>query len=588
MPALLEKIATLELEISRTQKNKATAKHLGDLKAKLCAARRELISPEKGGGGGKAKGFEVQRFGDSRCALIGFPSVGKSSLLTALTGVQSEAAAYEFTTLTCIPGVINYNDCKIQLLDLPGIITGAAQGKGSSHGEHVGCLECPMRLASLAMRALSFRYSTGWFFGFMVALNADCQQETFPCDRGHRCVDASRICDGLVDCVDASDEANCGTAGQAPGDHESESHPGDVMSVAALEQAELARTVARAHRREQDGRKRAEQEKKLKESLLQEAQKALRSSDEEKSRCQNAEQGTECFSHVLYAMSHGIFEHPHWYPGLSSDSDFSDFQALLHLLPQNGCPRPCRGATCLQLRLQPLCLLRVDWLQQVELIQHPSWYPELTAESSKRELAKSLWQRGDPNCYRPCHLGEENDPHLLELVRTPRQKEGTHLRPASKPHPGATVPQAAAPVSTERCDEHGVTYLPLDMPGVVPQFAETARRCQELCSYQPGAAYYSFDRPTSTCHCQAAEVGMRHQGSWGFVSGSVGCNGVTLHPDTQLIVHNLDIGCYQAGVFFSGTASSESYEANSLRCQRRCQTAPELCEHFVYFRGTRV
>mmetsp|Transcript_46717 Transcript_46717/g.84321 ORF Transcript_46717/g.84321 Transcript_46717/m.84321 type:complete len:412 (-) Transcript_46717:95-1330(-) len=126
---VLEKIAALELEISRTQKNKATAKHLGDLKAKLCAARRELIAPDKAGGG-KQAGFEVQRFGDSRIALIGFPSVGKSSLLTALTGVESEAAAYEFTTLTCIPGVIHYNDCKIQLLDLPGIITGAAQGKG--------------------------------------------------------------------------------------------------------------------------------------------------------------------------------------------------------------------------------------------------------------------------------------------------------------------------------------------------------------------------------------------------------------------------------------------------------------------------
>eukprot|EP00931_Biecheleriopsis_adriatica_P050682 TRINITY_DN29365_c0_g2_i1.p1 TRINITY_DN29365_c0_g2~~TRINITY_DN29365_c0_g2_i1.p1 ORF type:complete len:413 (-),score=104.91 TRINITY_DN29365_c0_g2_i1:123-1361(-) len=129
MPGLLEKIATLELEISRTQKNKATAKHLGDLKAKLCAARRELMEPSKAGGG-KQAGFEVQRFGDSRIALIGFPSVGKSSLLTALTGVASEAAAYEFTTLTCIPGVIHYNDCKIQLLDLPGIIMGAAQGKG--------------------------------------------------------------------------------------------------------------------------------------------------------------------------------------------------------------------------------------------------------------------------------------------------------------------------------------------------------------------------------------------------------------------------------------------------------------------------
>jgi len=32
--------------------------------------------------------------------------------------------------LTCIPGVIHYNDAKIQLLDLPGIIEGAADGKG--------------------------------------------------------------------------------------------------------------------------------------------------------------------------------------------------------------------------------------------------------------------------------------------------------------------------------------------------------------------------------------------------------------------------------------------------------------------------
>mmetsp|Transcript_2779 Transcript_2779/g.8903 ORF Transcript_2779/g.8903 Transcript_2779/m.8903 type:complete len:408 (+) Transcript_2779:111-1334(+) len=127
--SVLQKIADIEYEMSRTQKNKATTTHLGFLKAKLCALRRELLEPTKAGGG-KQAGFEVQRYGDSRVALIGFPSVGKSSMLSALTGVQSEVAAYEFTTLTCIPGVIYYNDIRIQLLDLPGIIVGASTGRG--------------------------------------------------------------------------------------------------------------------------------------------------------------------------------------------------------------------------------------------------------------------------------------------------------------------------------------------------------------------------------------------------------------------------------------------------------------------------
>ena len=54
----------------------------------------------------------------------------QSTLLSTLTKTQSEAASYEFTTLTCIPGVIEYKGANIQLLDLPGIIEGASQGKG--------------------------------------------------------------------------------------------------------------------------------------------------------------------------------------------------------------------------------------------------------------------------------------------------------------------------------------------------------------------------------------------------------------------------------------------------------------------------
>lgn len=115
--------------MARTQKNKATSSHLGLLKARLAKLRRELITPQ-GGGGGSGEGFDVAKTGDARVGFVGFPSVGKSTLLSNLAGVYSEVAAYEFTTLTTVPGVIRYRGAKIQLLDLPGIIEGAKDGKG--------------------------------------------------------------------------------------------------------------------------------------------------------------------------------------------------------------------------------------------------------------------------------------------------------------------------------------------------------------------------------------------------------------------------------------------------------------------------
>lgn len=115
--------------MARTQKNKATNKAIGLLKARLAKLRRELIEP-KDGGGGAGEGFDVAKTGDARIGFVGFPSVGKSTLLSNLAGVYSEVADYEFTTLTTVPGVIKYNGAKIQLLDLPGIIEGAKDGKG--------------------------------------------------------------------------------------------------------------------------------------------------------------------------------------------------------------------------------------------------------------------------------------------------------------------------------------------------------------------------------------------------------------------------------------------------------------------------
>lgn len=147
------KIKEIETEYARTQKNKATEGHLGILKAKLSKLRRELLEysggGKRGGGGASERGFEVSKSGDTRVGLIGFPSVGKSTLLTQLTGTFSLAAGYEFTTLTAIPGTMHYRGAKIQILDLPGIIEGAKDGRGRGRQVLAAALTCNVILIVL-------------------------------------------------------------------------------------------------------------------------------------------------------------------------------------------------------------------------------------------------------------------------------------------------------------------------------------------------------------------------------------------------------------------------------------------------------
>lgn len=117
MSTTAAKIKEIEDEMAKTQKNKATSYHLGQLRAKLAKLKRELITPSSSGGGGGA-GFDVARTGIATVGFVGFPSVGKSTLMSGMTGQDSLAAAYEFTTLTTVPGELaqRCNDGRVPLL----------------------------------------------------------------------------------------------------------------------------------------------------------------------------------------------------------------------------------------------------------------------------------------------------------------------------------------------------------------------------------------------------------------------------------------------------------------------------------------
>ena len=128
MVSVEEQIRAVEDEIRTTPYNKATSHHIGRLKAKLARLREQRQKMASGRGGGE--GYGIKKSGHATVVLMGYPSVGKSTLLNALTDAKSEVGEYEFTTLSVVPGVMELKGAKVQVLDVPGIISGAAFGRG--------------------------------------------------------------------------------------------------------------------------------------------------------------------------------------------------------------------------------------------------------------------------------------------------------------------------------------------------------------------------------------------------------------------------------------------------------------------------
>jgi uncharacterized protein len=114
-----EKIETLEVMIAELPKHKGTDKLFGELKKRLSKLRNQ---ESKGSGATQqVSPYKISRAGAGMAVLVGAPNSGKSAIVAALTKAQVTVAEFPFSTRLPIPGMMSFENAKIQIVDTPPV-----------------------------------------------------------------------------------------------------------------------------------------------------------------------------------------------------------------------------------------------------------------------------------------------------------------------------------------------------------------------------------------------------------------------------------------------------------------------------------
>lgn len=126
-----EKLAALEEMLATIPKHKGTEKLQGELKKRLSKMKKEG-GKTKGGGSRQEDPFLIDRQGAGQVLLLGWPNAGKSALVQTLTNAKTQVAEYPYSTGIPIPGMMQYEDIGIQLVDTPPFVPEGIVGNFST------------------------------------------------------------------------------------------------------------------------------------------------------------------------------------------------------------------------------------------------------------------------------------------------------------------------------------------------------------------------------------------------------------------------------------------------------------------------
>ena len=112
-----EKLMHLEEMLKVIPKHKGTEKIQGDIKSRIAKLKKEPDKKSKVSHRGSSM-YQVEKEGAAQVVLVGMPNTGKSSFLASVTNAETSIAEYPMSTLKPIPGMMQYDNIQIQLVDL--------------------------------------------------------------------------------------------------------------------------------------------------------------------------------------------------------------------------------------------------------------------------------------------------------------------------------------------------------------------------------------------------------------------------------------------------------------------------------------